>query len=237
MLITEVPSALDPTLPIFVPTLPNPATHRWVADSIVTDGAVSGWSPTTGALTLTQATAANQPVSGVVDGLRGITFDGSNDRISHATPALPLQHSVYIVAKASALSGGVTRILFEVGGGYFLGLNSTDKWWLVGSSGSVALTTTAVVGKWMVFAFAVDKTPAGGSQLARIASSVDIAGASVANITLGAGAFTSVNIDTATTANSLSATVRDVALTYNAYHTIEQMQANIAALKAEYAIV
>lgn len=64
----------------------------WSADDLA-DGAVASWADRVAALTLVQATGANQPVRAAdsFNGFPGVTFDGINDEISvAATTGLPV---------------------------------------------------------------------------------------------------------------------------------------------------
>lgn len=237
MLITDVPSTFDPTLPLHVPQLPNPETHRFVADSLLVDGAVSAWPAVQGGLSYTQATASQRPVASTVDGLRGITLDGTDDIMVAVGSGVgvPLKMTTYVVFKMNAVSSS-TELIFEVASGFFFGINGINRLCVTGSTGTVQQASTAVAGQWVVAAFFTDKTPAAGSQRAKLITSVDPTPLESSAMTLGTMPYSDIRFGSTSAVNSPSLTYRDIAMAYNVEHTTAQMQTNIAALKAEYAI-
>lgn len=230
MLVTEVPTVFDPTLPLYVPPLPNALDRRWVADSISVDGAVASIADLYAGAAAVQATGANQPTAGTVDGLRAITFDGTNDKLS--TPvdlSAQTEFTFYGVVKIPTLPAA-TKIGLDAGGA-FLATTTSNKWQLSGSAVPAVAATAIVAGQWMAVAGAV-KVVGSGTSIARVLTSIDTAGVETSTSTFAAFGTLGVN----NTAVALGSVWREWGIKIGTAHTLAQMAANVAALKAEYGI-
>lgn len=234
MIVTEVPATFDPTLPLLVPALPNPLDRRWIADTISADGAVASISDIVAGAAMSQATSGSRPTSGLVDGLRGITFDGADDRLQSAVDLSALtEFTFYTVAKLPALPSAL-RVLMDAGGS-FLGINSVNRWHIGAASNATVAPTAVVADKWIAVGAAV-KVVGSGTSIGRIVTSVDTAGVEVLNATYGP--MTNAFVVGATGASTafLGASVREWGIKLGTAHTLAQLAANVAALKAEYGL-
>lgn len=231
MLVTEIPtSSFHADLPLYVPQVPYPVTHRWVADT-PPDGSVASLADVYGGVVASQATGANQPVAGTYDGLRGLDFDGVNDQLTtDDNLSAVTSFTLYAVIKPSVIPVA-NRIILGAGGVY-MGITNAAKLGLIGSAGTFLLGASSVVaGSWYVAALGATVGSAGAA-VGRFASSLDLA---ATNSSLTYGALGSLTIAGASTAY-FDGVIRDVSIAIGTMHSEAQMNANVAALEAEYGI-
>lgn len=231
MIIQRVTTTPDPTLPLYLPTLPHAVTHRWVADSVLTDGDTI-IPPVVGSVNLADATggATGLPTAELVDGLRAITFNGTDDA-SYALNINPGPGGTvtsYAVVKIMADPAANRSIVHWSTS--WLGFNSARKF----NVGSAVLSAPFALNTWYVVAGSLQRNTGAGDAVWRCADSngqsaevLNQNQAAISNYAaFGVGA---ANIKT-------SMVVRDLAINVGTAHTLVQMAANIAALKTEYGI-
>lgn len=233
MLTYNIDGTPDAGLPIDLPDLPNTLTHRWVADSVLDDGAIP-LPAAVGDIPLTTPSGAVTPTAGLVDGLRAITYDGSTqNNFASNVNASGGPMSFYAVVKWTADPGAFRAITYR--SNFAIGLTDTR----VPRFGSTAtagtdLTSAIPVGEWFVIAGSVDRATGSSDGTRRIACSNGESNEQT-GLTIPAfagGLFFGIGFSNVRTAMVM----REIGLNVGTAHTVGQLLANIAAIREPYDI-
>lgn len=231
VIIQRVTTTPDPTLPLYLPTLPHAVTHRWVADSVLTDGDAI-IPPAVGTVNLTDASGGSTtlPTAGLEGGLRAFTFNGTDDMgfALNVNPGPGGTVTSYAVVKIMADPAAARSIVHWSTS--WLGFNSARRF----NVGSAVLSAPFALDTWYVVAGSMKRNTGTGDAEWRCADST---GQSAEVLNQNQAAITTyVAFGTGSANVKTSMVVRDLAVTVGAAHTLAQMAANIAALKTEYGI-
>jgi hypothetical protein len=230
-LITKVPTTPDLGLPFYLPTLPHPLTHRWIADAVADDGEFIV-PPVRGSVSLTGATggATTLPTEGLVDGLRAITFDGTTDQAYAlgVNPGPGGSITGYAVVKVTSDPAAARSIIHL--GAQGMGFSSARKF----SVGSAVLASAFTVGEWYVVGWSVKRNTGTGDAEWRVAASTGESAQVLSQNQSALATFVAFGAGFSGTKTAMAA--RDFGLVVGEAHSVAQLQANVAALAAEYGI-
>lgn len=234
MLVHDINGTPAATLALDVPDLPHPLTHRWVADSVLTDGdqivpALKG------GVNLTDATggATTLPTAGLVDSLRAISFNGTDDQayalgINPGPGGPGGSVSGYAVVKITSDPAAVRSIIHLSTAA--MGFTAARKF----SLGSAVLATAFTIGQWYVVGWSVERNTGTGDARWRVACSTGETAEVHSQNQSALATFVAFGVGNSATKTPMVA--RELGVAIGTAHTIAQLQANVAALAAEYGI-
>lgn len=231
MLVYDIDGTPSTSLPLDIPALPNPLTHRWVADSVLTDGDQIV-PPVLGSVSLTDATggATTLPTEGTVDGLRAITFNGTDDAAFALgiNPGPGGNVSGYAVVKVTADPAAARSIIHL--NTLAMGFNATRRF----NAGSAVLASQFVLGQWYAVGWSVERNTGTGDAKWRVAASTGESAEVVSQNQAALSTYVAFGAGVSSTKTQM--VVRDLGVNIGVAHTVAQLQANVAALKAEYGL-
>lgn len=231
MLVYDIDGTPNAALPLDIPTLPHAVTHRWVADSVLTNGDQI-IPPVNGSVSLTDATggATTLPTAGTVDGLRALSFNGTDDMAYalNINPGPGGSVTGYAVVKITADPAALRSIIHWNTAA--MGFNAARKF----AIGSAVVGSALALNQWYAVGWSVKRNTGTGDAEWNVAVSTGETGQAV-NQNQGA-LSTYAAFGTGAGSSKTPMVVRDLALNVGAAHSLAQLQANVAALKAEYAI-